>query len=103
MTIELGGNIVLVGFKPLDYAELIVIKKIVGNYARRFSDTFEGFEQLSLTLKEVHKTVKSQKYELNAKVMVKGRPYTSEVVDRNLFVALDSALQKVNEELMKTK
>jgi len=103
MTIELGGNIVLVGFKPLDYAEMIVVKKMVGNSARKFSDTFEGFEQLSLTLKEVHKTEKNQKYELNTKVMIKGKPYTSEVVDRNLFVALDSVLKKVNEELMKIK
>ncbi|MFH1505439.1 MAG: hypothetical protein ABIE94_00405 [archaeon] len=103
MTIELGGNIVLVGFKPLDYAEMIVIKKIVGNYARRFSDTHEGFEQLSLTLKEVHKTPKNQKYELHAKVMKEGKPFVSEVTDRNLFVALDSALKKVNEELNKKK
>ena len=30
--IELGGNITLAGFKELDHAELIVVKKITGSY-----------------------------------------------------------------------
>ena len=93
--IELGGNITLVGFKEIEPAELIVIKKIVGSYARKMSDTVEKFENLTVTLKEIHKTPKSQKYELHAKLLAGGKTHTSEVVDRNLFVVLDSALKKI--------
>lgn len=97
--IELGGNITLVGFKELEPAELIVVKKIVGSYARRMSDTVKDFESLSLTLKEVHKTPKSQKYEIHSKMISSSKTYTSEVVDRNLFVVLDSSLKKIVAQL----
>ena len=30
---ELGGNIVLTGFSDRDFTEMIVVKKIVGQYA----------------------------------------------------------------------
>ncbi|MFC2136340.1 hypothetical protein ACFLTH_17125 [Bacteroidota bacterium] len=93
--IELGGNITLGGFKDLDHAELIVVKKVVGSYARKMSDTLKDFENLTVTMKDVHKTPKSQKYELHAKLVAGGKAHTSEVVDRNLFIALDSSLKKV--------
>ncbi|MFH1589612.1 MAG: hypothetical protein ABIB43_03535 [archaeon] len=93
--IELGGSITLVGFKDLDHAELIVVKKVVGSYARKMSDISNKFESVSVTMKEVHKTPKSQKYEIHSKLIMGGKPYTSEVVDRNLFVALDTSLKKV--------
>jgi len=35
---QLGGQIVLSGFKELKPAEIIVVKKLVGSYARKFSD-----------------------------------------------------------------
>ena len=93
--IELGGNITLVGFRELEPAELIVVKKMVGSYARKMSDLKRDFENLTVTLKEIHKTPKSQKYELHGKVMVAGKPTNSEVVERNLFIALDAALRKL--------
>ncbi len=93
--IELGGNITLVGFKEIEPAELIVVKKIVGGYARKLSDTVENFESLSMTLKEIHKTPKSQKFEIHGKVLAGGKSYNSEVVERNLFVVLDSTLKKL--------
>lgn len=89
--IQLGGNIELVGFKELDPAQLIVVKKIVGNYARRMADSSEGFEKLTVTMKKVH----NSQFELNAKLMDKGSPFTSEVVDFNLFFALDKVLAKI--------
>ncbi|MFH1770245.1 MAG: hypothetical protein ABH828_01680 [archaeon] len=93
--IELGGNITLSGFNELDHAELIVVKKVVGSYARKMSDTDKKFESLTVTMKDVHKTPKSQKYEIHSKMISKGNPVTSEVIDRNLFVALDSSLKKI--------
>ena len=93
---ELGGNITLVGFKVIDKAELVVVKKIVGSYARKLSDTVHGFEGISLNLKPVHKTEEGHpKYELHAKAIINGKPLVSEVVERNLFMGLDELLKKI--------
>ena len=47
--IELGGNIELVGFKELDHASMVVLKKIVGTYAKKFSEANSDFEKLVVT------------------------------------------------------
>lgn len=93
--IELGGNITLAGFKEIDKGELVVVKKIVGSYTRKLSDAVSGFESITVTLKIVHKTEGSEKYEIHAKAMVNGKPVTSEITDRNLFIGLDTVLSKV--------
>lgn len=93
--IELGGNITLVGFKEIEKAELVIVKKLVGSYARKLSDTVSGFENLTVTLKIVHKTEGSEKYEVHAKVIINGKPITSETTERNLFVGLDDVLKNV--------
>jgi len=97
---ELGGNITLVGFKEREFAELIVVKKIVGQYARRMSDSLTDFEHLTVTVKEIHGTP-HPKMELHAKVLVKAKPFSASVTDRNLFVAMDSSLKKVMAQLEK--
>ncbi|NJL44027.1 MAG: hypothetical protein HC945_01740 [Nitrosarchaeum sp.] len=99
MTIELGGSITLVGFKERDPAELVVVKKLVGAYARKITDASSGFEGLTVSMKPVHKQGDSEKFEVHAKVLLAGKPQVSEVTDRNLFVALDSALKKLTASL----
>jgi ribosome-associated translation inhibitor RaiA len=98
---ELGGNIELSGFKDIEPASMIVIKKIVGNYAKKFSDQNEKFEKLSLNMKKVHKTPKSEKYEIHCNLMINGKSNVSEVTERNLFVGLDDVLKKVSNEIKK--
>lgn len=98
-TLELGGNIQLTGFSDLDRDRIVVLKKIVGNYARKFSDRSKNFEQLSLTMKPVHETDASRIYELHAKLMDNGKPFVGEATDRNLFVAVDSVLKKIENSL----
>ena len=93
--IQLGGSIVLSGFGSLDGGSMIILKKIVGNYARKFSEMAKNFESLSITMKPVHGKEVSEKYEIHAKVMNGGKPVTSEVTERNLFVTVDSALKKL--------
>ncbi len=92
---ELGGNISLSGFKEVKPAELIVVKKIIGGYARKFSDSLNNYESLRIYLKAVHKTPGSEKYEIHGKLLFDGNLKVSEIVDRNLFVALDSVLKKL--------
>mgnify|MGYP005846086391 CR=1 FL=1 len=99
--IELGGNITLAGFKDLDGGQIIVVKKMVGGYVRKMSDQMEDFESFKMTMKEVHKTEKNQKYEIHSKLMAGGKPYTAKAVDHNLFVAMDSSLKKILTEISK--
>ena len=99
--IELGGNITLIGFKELDYAEMVVIKKIVGNYARKLSDR-EQVNELTLNLKQIHHTSEdSYKFEMKAKVDVNGKIFNSEIVDYNLFIAIDNIMKKLEAQIVK--
>ena len=97
MTIDLGGNIKLVGFKEIDAGSMVVLKKIVGNYARKFSDFDANFGGLELTLKKLHDTCEGAhpKYEIHAKAIIGGHAKTAEFVERNLFVGVDTVLKKV--------
>ncbi|RJQ16863.1 hypothetical protein C4573_02245 [Candidatus Woesearchaeota archaeon] len=98
---ELGGNIALVGFREMDSGELIVVKKIVGNYAKKISERCEKFERLTLTKKDVHKQGDSQKYELHAKVVDNGKIHAAEEVDSNFFIALDAVLKRLLDAVTK--
>jgi hypothetical protein len=100
-TQTLGGNIQLTGFSGLDKSSMIILKKIVGNYARRFMEICEKCDMLHITMKPIHEREKSEKYEIHTLLNAKGKNYTSEVVDRNLFFALDSCLKKVENEISK--
>ena len=100
-TMELGGNIELSGFSDLDGANLVVVKKMIGNYAKKLSSMVTNFEKLSLHLKEVHKKEGSGKFELHAKVLFDGKIVTSEMTDRNLYFAIDKSMKKLESELEK--
>lgn len=94
---ELGGNIVLTGFSDRDFTELIVVKKMVGQYARKFSDHTQEFQRLSIVLKEVHGT----KFEIISKAEVANQEFAAESTDHNLYVALDSSLKHVLAQIQK--
>ncbi len=97
MTLELGGNIQLTGFRDLDPATLVIVKKIVGNFVKDMSAHNSGFRGLNVTLKSVHEREKSEKYEIHAHLKT-DTVYTAYVVERNLLVGLDSVLKKVEKE-----
>lgn len=101
--IELGGNIKLVGFKDVDSGSMVILKKIIGNYARKISDHGAGFQGLEITLKKIHDTGEGAhpKYEIHAKAVIDGQAKSSEFVDRNLFVGIDTALKKVHNMICK--
>lgn len=98
-TILLGGNINLVGFKDLDRATMFIVRKMVGNYVRKMTDKGASLAEVSIKLKPVHKTKGSAKYELKAKVIDNGAVYASEHTDRNLFVAIDKVMDKVEKSI----
>ena len=99
--LQLGGNIEFAGFKEIDPASMVILKKIVGNYARRFTDHCDSFEKLSLNMKKVHETESSKKFEVHGMVIDKGKTFTSEVTERNVFVVVDTVLKKIESEMKK--
>ncbi|MFH1408709.1 MAG: hypothetical protein ABIH34_02275 [Nanoarchaeota archaeon] len=96
-TLELGGNIRLVGFRELDSSTLIVLKKIVGNTVKRFSEK-TTITELALVMKRVHEREKSEIYELKANLICKGKNYAAAIDDRNLFFAVDKVMKKLEAE-----
>ncbi|MDO8556439.1 MAG: hypothetical protein Q7R96_04685 [Nanoarchaeota archaeon] len=94
MTLELGGNISLSGFSELEPATLIVVKKMVGNYTKKIAERSQDFQSIHIDMKKVHE----KNHEVHVKVNA-DKVYNSEVVDFNLFFALDKALSKVMHEM----
>lgn len=98
--IELGGNISLTGFNDFDSGTMVVVKKIVGMYGKKYSDICKDFENLSLTVKTIHQREKSEIYEVHGKLTCKGNIANSEIEERNLFVAIDTVLKKIEHQIM---
>ncbi|MBU2633822.1 MAG: hypothetical protein KJ674_01105 [Nanoarchaeota archaeon] len=94
-TIELGGNINLAGFKDLEPQKLIVIKKIVGNFVKKFQEHNKDFNNLVVDLKKIH----GSQSEILAKMTINNKTYNAEVTDFNLFFALNKAFQKIESQL----
>ena len=99
-SVRLGGNIELSGFKEVDGGSMVILKKVIGTYARKFSEIVPGFESLSIHMKPVHETEGSKKFEVTAKVIGAGKHFNSSIIDRNLFVAVDIVLKKIQSELI---
>lgn len=90
MVIELGGNIKLIGFKDIEPAKLVVIKKIVGNYAKQISEKVGDIKELSVEL---------QGTEVKAKLEYKDKTINAENTDQNMFFALDKALSQIKQQV----
>lgn len=88
--LELGGNIRLSGFDVLDPAQMVVVKKIVGNYAKRYSERSSLFQALHLALKEFTTTAVAIEGTLHLEQM-----HTATVTNENLFFALDAVLREL--------
>lgn len=102
--IELGGNIKLVGFNDLEPLKLIVVKKMVGTYAKKISGHISEFQELGLHLKPIHDNPdkdKNIKYELQAKLVIDGKLFNSEIIGYNLFFTIDKVLSRLIEEVSK--
>ena len=100
-TMQLGGNIELSGFGEVDRSSMIIVKKVVGSFAKKLSGTHGEFEKLSVIMKTVHQDNHqlefnvTGKFELHARILQNGKQFSSEVTERNLFVTLDKVLKKL--------
>ena len=95
--LNLGGNIALVGFNILEPSELVVLKKIVGNYVRKMC-TYGNYQEMRLTLQQ-HAHGKSFKHEVNGLAIFKEGKFYSNVVEWNLYSAVSQVCSKILEEL----
>ena len=90
-TIELGGKIQLAGFRDIDPGQLVVVKKVVGNYVRKIEKRHSDFQEIKIHLKTIH----NSECEIQINLVIGGETKNAEVTDFNLFLALDKALGKV--------
>ena len=98
--IVLGGQIELAGFSALDGGQMIVVKKIVGNYVRKIEGMCRNFSGLKLKMKPLHQTGdKVKKFELHGQVLDGGNVYPAGTVENNLFVGVDAVLKKLVNEI----
>ena len=89
MAIALGGNIVLEGFESRDFTELIVVKKIVGQYARRLTDAHGEFSRLDVTLTQ------DGGHTVACTLAAGGKEQRTSSSAHNIYVALDDALKQL--------
>ena len=94
---KLGGNIALVGFEILDPTEIVIVKKIVGNYVRKMSNN-GAYQEMRLTLQQ-HKHGKTFKHEITGFAIFNEGKFNSNVTDWNLFTAISQVCDKMLEEL----
>jgi len=90
--IELGGNICLEGFSSLEKAHLVVVKKIVGSFARAISEKGRKFEKLTVGMEKG-----SDGYKITVTLLTEGNENKVEAGSNNLFSAIDGALKKLSE------
>ena len=97
--LSLGGNIELTGFGSFEGAEMVVVKKIVGNYARRFSGLCQNFEKLHIVAKAAKEREKSELFEVSATVLDNGKKFDGSGTGRNLYFVLGEALKRIEKQL----
>jgi len=90
--LKLGGNIVLVGFS-LDPAEMIIVKKIVGHYAKKIGEQTE-YSELKVTLKQSQKQ-QSFLHELSVRVTTDKSVLMANKQDKNIYSGLSDALESI--------
>ena len=97
--IPLGERIQLNNFEELQPGELTILKKMIGNHANKFHE----FKKLHLTLKEVHKKEKSQKYQVNAMLEIDSKLYEAESTHYNLFFTINEVLDRLKRQVEEAK
>lgn len=92
--ITLGGNIQLEGFNDLEYGEVLIAKKLVGNYIRVIAENCEECKLARILLE-----VKDEEYQVNVEVDVEEKRVLGSKRGDNLFFTMDKALKTVLKEL----
>ena len=89
----------LSGFKDIDSSSRDVIRKNVDAHARKLMAHAKKLQNLHITLKTLHQREKSEIYDIHARMKDNGKIYVSHVTDRNIFAAIDKAMEKLVHEI----
>ena len=95
--ISLGGSISLVGFGFLEQVELVVVKKIVGNFVRKLNEQSD-YKSLVMELKQ-HKKGKTFLHEISANAKVNDLLLSANLSDYNLYSCINKVSEKMLSEL----
>lgn len=90
-------GIELSGFNGLERVETQEVQRSIDRYFGRIQK--RGCSYLKVTMKKVHEQPHSEKFEIHALATAPGKKYVSEVTDRSLIGAIETALQKVLNEM----
>ncbi len=91
---ELGGNIELMGLSTLDGAELIVIKKIVGQFVKSINISYDNFEKFILS-----QSLSSTGVLIEGKIKLGDKVFEASSSSDNLFIALSNTLKQLENKL----
>ena len=89
----------LSGFKEIDSSAKDVIRKNVDGHVRKLMVHARKLQNLHITLKILHQREKGEIYDIHAKLKDNGKFYVSHVTDRNVFAAIEAALEKLLHEI----
>jgi len=101
--LKLGGNIVLSGFRDVGRDTMVILKKMIGTYVKRFNEIGNNIQEVKMVLKVIHGEGDNDMHEIKAKVLDNGKVYTSEETERNLFVCVDDVLAKIETNMLSNK
>lgn len=93
-TISLGGNIELNGFQNIEKAKLVVLKKIIGNYAKQMQENKSDYKKLVITLEGNESNAKIRSELIAGNNSIRGND-----TQNNIFVAIDGSLKKILEQI----
>jgi len=86
--VRLGGNIELFGVENLDHATMSVLKKIIGMYARKFSE--KGLDRLFVSFAQG---------EIKIEAVSQGNTVLSSASHSNVFFGVDAALKEIEKQI----
>jgi len=86
--IELGGSIFLENFETIEQGQLIVVRKVVGNYTKKISEKHKDFKKITVTI------IPETKFKVKV-TLETAETKEAEAENQNLFFALDQALAKI--------
>lgn len=89
--IVLGGNIVLQGFRAVKSGEVVIIKKIVGQFVKEISSK-GNFQKFVLELKSFPPFCLKATAQLDKEIAAEDK-------DNNLFFALNKVLKTVGQQI----
>ncbi len=87
--VKLGGNIELLGFNDIEPGSVVIVKKMIGSYAKQFSEKHSDFEKLVLELKN------KDTNEVVVKLHHGGNVKEAQASANNLFMALDEVMKPI--------